>query len=92
MTRLCAVISQYNRGEHQDETDISTPELVQHMLVVEDGLSRPNISRKNKLLRGLLLVVLCGAVVVTVISDLSILAGGEDPADSVLERIHNTTQ
>ena len=68
-------MSQNNRGVHQDETDISTPEFVQHiMLVVEAGLSRPNISRKNKLLRGLFLVVLCGAVVVTVISNLSILA------------------
>ena len=85
-------MSQNNRGVHQDETDISTPELVQHTLVVEDGLSRPNVSRKNKLLRGLLLVVLCGALVVTVISDLSILAGGGDPADTVLERIDNTTQ
>lgn len=87
-------MSQNNRRVHQDETDISTPELIQHMLVVEDGLSRPNTNQKKKLLRGLLLVVLCGAVVVTVISDLSILVRGEDPADTdtVLERIHNTTQ
>ena len=86
-------MSQNNRGVHHDETDISTPEFVQHiMLVVEAGLSRPNVSRKNKLLRGLLFVVLCGAIVVTVISDLSILVGGGDPADTVLERIDNTTK
>ena len=62
------------------------------MLVVEDGLSRPNVSRKSKLWRGLLIVVLCGALVVTVISDLSLLVGGGNPADTVLKRINNTAQ
>ena len=62
------------------------------MLVVKDGLSRPNVSRKSTLWRGLLIVVLCGALVVNVISDLSLLVGGGNPADTVLKRINNTAQ
>ena len=67
---------QNSRGAHQDETDISTPELVQNMLEVEDGFSRSNPSQKKKLWRRVLVGIVCGALVVTIIWDLSRLVGG----------------
>ena len=57
------------------------------MLVVEDWLSRPNVSQKNKLWRRVLIRVLCGAFIVIIISDLSLLVGGGHPG-----RNNNTTQ
>ena len=33
-------MSQNPKGAFQDETDTSTSELIQHMLIVEDGISR----------------------------------------------------
>ena len=52
-------MSQNQRGPYQNETDISTPELIQHMLVVEDGLSRPDISQRSKLWRRVFVAVHC---------------------------------
>ena len=61
-TRPCAALSQNHRAPHQDETDISAPELIQHMLVVEDGLSRPDTSKRSRLWRRVLVAILCGAL------------------------------
>ena len=69
-------MSQNHRAPHQDEADISAPELIQHMSVVKDRLSRPDTSQRSKLWRRLLVAVLCGALVVTIIWDLSRLVGG----------------
>ena len=57
-TSFCADMSQNPRGSHQDKTNISTPELIQHMLVVEDEVLRPNPDQKNKLWRRVLVGVL----------------------------------
>ena len=87
-------MSQNYRGARQDKADISTPELIPHMLphmlVVEDGLSRPSTSQRNKLWRRVLTAVLCGALVVTIVSDLSLLLRHQ--VDAVLERNNNTKQ
>ena len=83
---------QNSRGAHQDETDISTPELVQNMLEVKDRLSRSNPSQKKKLWWRVLVGVLYGALVVTIIWDLSRVVGGGYPADTVPRRNHTTTQ
>ena len=70
-TRSCAAMSQKHREPHQDKTDISAPELIQHMLVLEDGLSRPDTNQSGRLWRRVLVAVLCGALVVTILSDLT---------------------
>ena len=73
-------MSQNHREPHQDETDISAPELIQHMLVVGDGLSRPDTSQRSRLWRRVLVAVLCGALVVTIVSDLRLLVRADLPA------------
>ena len=82
-TRPCAAMSQNHREPHQDETDIPAPELIQHMLVLEDGLSRPDASQRSRLWRRVLVAVLCGALVVTIIWDLTLLVRGELPAETI---------
>ena len=72
LIRPCAAMSQNHREPHQDETDISAPELIQHMLVVEDGLSRPDTSQRSRLWRRMQVAVLRGALVVTIVSDLTL--------------------
>ena len=81
-----------HREPHQDETDISAPELIQHMLVLEDGLSRPDTSQRSRLWRRVLVAVLCGALVVTIISDLTLLVRGDLQAETILGGNNSTTQ
>ena len=81
-----------HREPHQDETDISAPELIQHMLVLEDGLSRPDTSQRSRLWRRVLVVVLCGALVVTIVSDLALLIRGDFPTETILGGNNGTTQ
>ena len=83
---------QNHRAPHQDETDISASELIQHMLVVEDRLSRPDTSQRSKLWRRVLVAVLCGAFVVTIFSDLTLLVRGDLSAETVLGGNSSTTQ
>ena len=85
-------MSQNHREPNQDETDISAPELIQHMLVVEDGLSRPDTSQRSRLWRRVLVVVLCGALAVTIVSDLTLLVRGDLPAETILGGNNSTTQ
>ena len=85
-------MSQNHREPHQDKTDISAPELIQHMLVVEDGLSRPDTSQRSRLWRRVLVVVLCGALAVTIVSDLTLLVRGDLPAETILGGNNSTTQ
>ena len=85
-------MSQNHREPHQDETDISAPELIQHMLVLEDGLSRPDTSQRSRLWRRVLVAVLCGALVVTIVSDLTLLVRGALPAETILGGNSSTTQ
>ena len=73
-------MSKNRREPHQDETDILAPELIQHMLVVEDGLSRLDTSQRSRLWRRVLVAVLCGALVVTIVSDLRLLVRADLPA------------
>ena len=91
-TRFCADMPQNLGGAHQDETDISTPKLIQHTLVVEDGVSRFNLGQKNKLWRRVLVGVFCGVLIVTINSDLSHLVRGGQSANTVPARNHTTTQ
>ena len=85
-------MSQNHREPHQDETDISVPELIQYMLVLEDGLSRPDTSQRSRLWRRVLVPVLCGALVVTIVSDLTLLVRGDLPAETILGGNSRTTQ
>ena len=85
-------MSQNHREPHQDELDISAPELIQHMLVLEDGLSRPDTSQRSRLWRRVLVAVLCGALVVTIVSDLTLLVRGDLPAETILGGNSSTTQ
>ena len=62
------------------------------MLVVEDGLSRPDTSQRSRLWRRVLVAVLCGALVVTIVSDLTLLVRGDLPAETVLGGNSSTTQ
>ena len=90
-TRPCAAMSQNHIGPHQDETDISALELIKHMLVLEDGLSRPDTSQRSRIWRKVLVAVLCGALVVTIVSDLAFLVRGDLPAETVLGGNNSTT-
>ena len=85
-------MSQNHREPHQEKTDISAPELIQHMLVLEDGLSRPDTSQRSRLWRRVLVAVLCGALVVTIISDLTLLVRGDLQAETILGGNNSTTQ
>ena len=85
-------MSQKHREPHQDKTDISAPELIQHMLVLEDGLSRPDTNQSGRLWRRVLVAVLCGALVVTIVSDLTLLVRGDLPAETILGGNNSTTQ
>ena len=85
-------MSQNHREPHQDETEISAPELIQHILVVEDGLSRPDTSQRSRLWRRVLVVVLCGALAVTIVSYLTLLVRGDLPAETMLGGNNSTTQ
>ena len=85
-------VLQNHREPHTDETDISAPELIQHMLVLEDGLSRPDTSQRSRLWRRVLVAVLCGALVVTIVSDLTLLVRGDLPAETILGGNNSTTQ
>ena len=85
-------MTQNHREPHQDKTDISAPELIQHMLVLEDGLSKPDISQRSRLWRRVLVVVLCGALVVTIVSDLTLLVRGDLPTETILGGNNSTTQ
>ena len=76
-------MSQNHREPHQDETDISAPELIQHMLVLEVGLLRPDTSQRSRLWRRVLVAVLCGALVVTIVSHLKLLVRGDLPAETI---------
>ena len=77
-------MTQNHRERNQDETDISAPELIQHMLVLEDGLSRPDTSQRSRLWRRVLVAVLCGVLIVTVVSDLTLLFRGDLPTETIL--------
>ena len=83
---------QNHRERNQDETDISAPEFIQHMLVLEDGLSRPDTSQRGRLWRRVLVAVLCGALVVTVVSDLTLLVRGDLPTETILGGNISTAQ
>ena len=85
-------MTQNHREPHQDETDISAPELIQHLLVLEDGLSRPDTSQRSRLWRRVLVAVLCGALVVTIVSDLTLLVRGDFPTETILGGNNSTTQ
>ena len=89
---LCCYDAELQRTDDEDETDISAPELIQHMLVLEDGLSRPDTSQRSRLWRRLLVAVLCGALVVTIVSDLTLLVRGDLPAETILGGNSSTTQ
>ena len=78
-------MSQNHREPHQDETDISAPEL-------KDGFLRPDTSQRSRLWRRVLVAVLCGALVVTIISDLTLLVRGDLLADTVPGGNSSTTQ
>ena len=91
-TRPCAAMSQNHREPHQDETDISATELIQHMLVLKDGFLRPDTSQRSRLWRRVLVAVLCGALVVTIISDLTLLVRGDLQAETILGGNNSTTQ
>ena len=85
-------MTQNHRERDQDETDVSAPELIQHMLVLEEGLSRPDTSQRNRLWRRVLVAILCGALVVTVVSDLSLLVRGDLTTETVLGGNTSTDQ
>ena len=85
-------MTQSHRERNQDETDISAPELIQHMLVLEDGLSRPDTSQRSRLWRRVLVAILCGALVVTVVSDLTLLVRGGLTTESFLGGNISTAQ
>ena len=76
-------MSQNHREPHQDETDIPAPELIQHMLVLEVGLLRPDTSQRSRLSRRVLVAVLCGTLVVTIVSHLTLLVRGDLPAETI---------
>ena len=85
-------MTQNHRERDQDETDVSAPELIQHMLVLEEGLSTPDTSQRNRLWRRVLVAILCGALVVTVVSDLSLLVRGDLTTETILGGNTSTAQ
>ena len=85
-------MTQNHREPHQDKTDISAPELIQHMLVLEDGLSRQDTSQRSRLWRRVLVAVLCGALVVNIVLDLTLLVRGDLPAETILGGNNSITQ